>query len=290
VEVGGRGGRRERDVVKREQALRRQLGSLGTLEQAVNAMKSLSAHHLRAARDGLAAARAYRHGLDAVLASAGIEQDLPQVDAPAVLLIGADLGLCDGYNLRLVETAREVRTRLGARTLYTVGKRPLSMLRRAGIETARHYAAATSVAGLTRLLLTLADDVLGDYLSGVSTSVHVVSARFDGVGAFMPVVTRILPLRRSRQAARPAATPYVPPRHLARVAVREYLYSTLFEILLDALASEHGARLVATQSAGEWLDGRVRELERQVSNVRRESGTQEVLEVALGARQRRRQA
>jgi hypothetical protein len=47
-------------------------------------------------------------------------------------------------------------------------------------------------------------------------------------------------------------------------------------------------RLVATQSAGRWLDDRVTDLHRQLSSVRREAGTQEVLEVAAGARQRRR--
>ena len=93
--------------MKREQTLRRRLESLDVLGEVVNAMKSLSAHHVRAARAGLAAARAYRDGIDQVIASAGIAQVAPQKGAPAVLLIAADLGLCNGYNSRLVETAVE---------------------------------------------------------------------------------------------------------------------------------------------------------------------------------------
>ena len=49
--------------------------------------------------------------------------------------------------------------------------------------------------------------------------------------------------------------------HLMRIAIREYLYSTLCELLLDALAAEHGMRLVSTQSAGQWLDERVARVE-----------------------------
>ena len=79
---------------------------------------------------------------------------------------------------------------------------------------------------------------------------------------------------------------YVSEQHLAEIAIREFLYITLFELLLDALASEHGMRLVATESAGEWLEGRISATERQLFAVRREEATQEVLDVASGARRR----
>jgi F-type H+-transporting ATPase subunit gamma len=274
--------------MKREQTLRRRLESLGMLGNAVNAMKSLSAHHLRSARNDLAAARAYREGIDDLMAAADITQAQPATDRPAVLLIAADLGLCDGYNARLVDTAIAERTRLRAALLYDVGRRPLATLRRAGVLPARTYPAVTSVAGLTGLLLTLADDVIGEYLRGAFTALHVVSARFDGIGAFTPVVTRVLPVAPARRVRSTATVRYVSSSHLMRIAIREYLYSTLYQLLLEALAAEHGMRLVATQSAGEWLDGRVRQLQRQLSSVRRESSTQEVLEVAAGARQRTR--
>lgn len=274
----------------RERTLRRKLDSLRVLGAAVNAMKSLSAHHLRASRAGLTTARTYRDGIDRVIASAGIVQVGSPAAAPAFLLIAADLGLCDGYSSRVTDMALDQHRLLNARRFYCIGRRPLTMLRRLNIEPARIYPTVTSVGGLSRLLLTLADDVLGDYVTGAFSSLHVVSARFDGVGAFTARTTRVLPVASTRPVRRAAATPYADPRHLARTAVREYLYSTLYELLLDALASEHGMRLIATQSAAEWLDGRVKSLQRQLSSARRESSTQEVLDVAGSARQRRRRA
>jgi F-type H+-transporting ATPase subunit gamma len=275
--------------VKREQALRRQLASLRMLGSAVTAMKSLSAHHLRAARDGLAAARDYRDGLDALVASIDVPA-LPHAAAPpGVLLVAADLGLCGGYNVRLAEAAIDQYHHAGASRLYCVGRRPLAALRRSGIETAATWPAVTSVAGITGLLLTLADDVLGDYLTGAVGAVDVVSARFDGIGAFAPVTTRVLPFA-PKPAAHAASTRYSSADRLVRVAMREYLYATLYGLMLDALASEHGMRLVSTQSAGQWLDRRVDDVHRRLSSVRREAGTQEVLEVAAGGRQRRRAA
>src|SRR6266540_6204792 len=115
--------------MKREHTLRRKLASLGMLGQAVTAMKSLSAHHLRSARAGLAAARAYRLGIDRVTAAAGITQIAPQDSAPGVLVLASDLGLCNGYNAQLVDTTLDQYRRLEAKVTYCVGKRPLLSLR-----------------------------------------------------------------------------------------------------------------------------------------------------------------
>ena len=274
--------------MRREQTLRRKLESLDVLGEVVNAMKSLSAHHVRAARAGLAAARAYRDGIDQAIASVGIAQVAPQKGSPAVLLIAADLGLCNGYNSRLVETAVEEYQRLGATSFYCIGRRPLTALRRANVPVARSYGTVTSVAGLTSLLLTLADDVLGDYLTGTFSSLHIVSARFDGVGAFTPHSTRVLPVASTRTVDRATAAPYASAGHLAEAARARIPVLDAVRAAARCARSEHGMRLVATQSAGEWLDARLTDIRRQLASARRESSTQEVLDLAGGVRQRRR--
>ena len=79
----------------------------------------------------------------------------------------------------------------------------------------------------------MADDVLGDNLTGTFSSLHIVSAHFDGLGAFTPHSTRVLPEASTRTVGRATATPYASAGHLADAVVRECLYSTLFELLLD---------------------------------------------------------
>jgi F-type H+-transporting ATPase subunit gamma len=274
--------------MKRERALQRGLRSLGTLGQTINALKSLSAQHLRTARAGLPTARAYREGIDATVALTGLRQIGPPTEQRALLLTASDLGLCDGYNSRLVDAMLDQQRALTATQFYCVGKRPLFALERANVQVTRAYPAAASVAGLTRLLLTLADDVFGDYLAGAFGSLTAVPARFEGVGAFTARTTRVLPIAPRQAVGTVAATPYASARHLAVSLVREYLYSTLFELLLDALAAEHGTRLIATEGAAEWLDAQVSDLRRQLSSARRESSTQEVLDIAGAARRHRR--
>jgi F-type H+-transporting ATPase subunit gamma len=274
--------------VKKKETLRRELASLGMLADAVGAMKSLSAHHLRAARADLQAARVYRDGIGQMLADAGLAQIPTRTDPHAVLVVAADLGLCDGYNARIATAAIEHCQRMSAHAVYVAGRRILPTLAHAGIRPVGTYTPAASAAGLPSALLTLADDVLGAYLEGTFGTLDVVSARFDGVGACSPTITQVLPVIPSARPRGTARTPYVGSAYLRRIAVREYLYSMLYELLVDALASEHGMRLVATQAAGEWLDERVGVVQRQLASVRREASTQEVLEVAAGARLRRR--
>jgi F0F1-type ATP synthase gamma subunit len=74
---------------------------------------------------------------------------------------------------------------------------------------------------------------------------------------------------------------------MTAAVVREYLYITLYDLLIDALAAEHSARLVATEAAEQWLTERSHRVRRQLVATRREATTQEVLEIATGARARR---
>jgi F-type H+-transporting ATPase subunit gamma len=274
--------------MKREQTLRRRFESLSTLSAAVSAMKSLSGHHFRATRGALAPARAYREGVDGTMASIGIGAPPPTKAPAAVLLVAADLGLCGSYTSRLAQEAiAQYRNVSGAR-LYCVGSRSQGALKRAGLATTRLYRAPTGVDGLMSLLLVLADEVLNDYLSEAFGVLYVVSGRFEGVGSFRPVVSLVLPVTPVAKTVPLRPSEYVSELHLAEIAIREFLYITLFELLLDALASEHGMRIVATEAAGEWLRARISSTERQIFAVRREEATQEVLDIASGARLRRR--
>lgn len=266
--------------MKREHSLRRRLRSLETLSEAVGAMKSLSAHHFRSARTALPAARAYRKGIDDALAVLRLHQRAPPGEAPAILLVAADLGLCGGYNSQLAAAAIDNHSRLNAKRIYCVGHRPLASLKRADVKVDRGYSAPTSVLGLTELLLRLGEDLLVDYRDGKFGTLNVISAKFDGVGEFTPTCARLLPIDPHETMSSMKPSSYVTSGHLAAVAVREYLYIRLFQTSLDSLASEHGARLVATESAGEWLSEKTAAARRQLAAMRREASTQEVLDIA----------
>ncbi|WP_395853744.1 F0F1 ATP synthase subunit gamma [Cystobacter fuscus] len=272
--------------MKREATLRRQLHTFQTLAEAVGALRPLAAHHFRMARAQLPLAREYRAGVEQAVGGLKLAFPTSPTGVPGLLVVAADLGLCGGYNSRLAEAARTHGERLGARRVHCVGHRVVTLLARAGVVPARVYPAPTGVRGLPGLLLRLVEELLDEYLAGELSTYHVVSARFGGVGTFTPVCTPLLPVRVAPAGDAVPPSPYDSAEHLAVVAVRELLYILLHELLLDALASEHGARLVATESASEWLEERLGTTRRLLGSLRREASTQEVLAIASGARLR----
>jgi F-type H+-transporting ATPase subunit gamma len=272
--------------VKREAELRRRLHVLRALRETIGAMKSLSAHHLRATRAAVAPAREYRaatlrilQGTQARLAAGSGEAGL--------LVIGAELGLCGAYNAQVARAASERRLALGPGPTSCVGQRAASLLARHGVGVQRTYPGPTSVNGITELLLRVAEDLLTQYVTQYMSSFSIVSSHFGGVGSAAVESVCLLPVRASEGAAAAVAR-YATPEQLGDASVREFLYITLYESLLDALAAEHSARLLATQAAERWLEERTQRLERSWVAARRESSTQEVLEIAAGARARRR--
>ncbi|HSB20586.1 MAG TPA: FoF1 ATP synthase subunit gamma [Anaeromyxobacteraceae bacterium] len=270
--------------MRQRQELERRLRSLEALGATVGAMKSLSAHHFREIRASVEPARLYRQGIDRMIEwsrPAPVEGAGPQ----GLIVLGSELGLCGAYNARVAGAAARRRAELGEGPTLCVGRRAGLLLVHRGVRANRVYPGLARSSGIGSLLLRLAEDTLQLHATAGVLAFEVVSSRFEGVGSDTPTVTRLLPARAGAVERGPSGR-YVSGDHLAAAVVREFLYITLYDLLLDALASEHGARIVATQSAERWLRDRTSQLRRHLASARREAGTQEVIEIAAGARAR----
>ena len=126
-------------------------------------------------------------------------------------------------------------------------------------------------------------------IRGGDVGLWMVAARFEGAGQFTPVRIPVLPVAAPADRSPLAISPYCSGAHLQTVVVREYLYISLYETLLEALASEHGKRLVTAEAARSWLEERVEATRRLAAAIRREASTQEILEVVVAARAARRE-
>jgi F-type H+-transporting ATPase subunit gamma len=270
--------------MKRESDLKQRLESLENLLDAVSAMKSISAHHLRAARRELEPVRDYKQGVDSAVDQACVELPPGGSGDCGLVVVGAELGLCGGYNAQVAETAIRARSEHGEGPTFCAGNRVATILKRRALQPARSYAMPSGVAGITNLLLKLTEHVLVAYFEQGLSRVDLVAARFQGVGDFDVQVSPLLPITPPESTPASVRHDYVSAAHIAEVAVRELLYITLYAQLIEAMASEHGARLVATQSAEKWLEERTSRVDRQLTAAKREATTQEAIEIASGVR------
>ncbi|MDH3520670.1 MAG: F0F1 ATP synthase subunit gamma [Myxococcales bacterium] len=270
--------------MSRARVLQRRLRALGALEEAVAALRSLSAQHFRAARAPLAAVRAYREAMQGFLAVLGAREAARDAAPAGIVLVAADLGLVGDYTARLVREALALRSECGPGPLVCLGRRAVAPLEKAGALPDAVQPAPTRVAGLTGLLLPLVDTLLSLRREGRLGALWLVAARFEGAGSYTPMRVPVLPVAAAAGRPRLASSPYCDAEHLRAVVVREHLYASLYETLLEALASEHGKRLVTAESARSWLEERIGATRRLAAALRREASTQEVLEVVSAAR------
>ncbi len=272
--------------MKRQLLLQHRLRTLSALQDAIEAMRSLAAHHFRRARQALGAARDYRSEMDSVISEIGINQPLNESASCGLLVVASDMGLCGDYNVRLSRLGISEAQAHGKHKLYSVGRRARSNLIKHQLVPDRVFDAPASLDGLSHSLLDIAQEIFDDYLSQRIGSLYVVSASFEGVGHFTARSTRVLPVQPIAEREPLRRSPYISSDYLAVVAVREYLYITLYEILLDALAAEHGMRLTATESALEWLEDTAKTTSWQLVAARSEAATQELLDIVAGSRKK----
>jgi F0F1-type ATP synthase gamma subunit len=271
--------------MSRERTLQRRLVMLETLEEAVGALRSLSAQHFRATRALLPAVRAYRDEVQRFLGTLPTLRGRSASEGrTGIVLIAADLGLVGDYTTRLVREALALRAESAPGPFVCLGHRAVPALTRAGVQPYAIQPAPTSVSGLTGVLLPLVDTLLALHRDEGLEELWLVAARFEGAGVFSPVRVRILPIEPRADAPTLEPSPYCDEAQLRTVVVREHLYATLYETFLEALASEHGKRLVTAEAARSWLEERIGSARRLTAALRRETSTQEVLEVVVAAR------
>lgn len=228
----------------------------------------------------------------------------PSVRRIEFVVVGADRGLCGGYNLALGRAAREfaaARAAEGVEVTATVkGRRAETYLRRATTIPIRGASGWTRAGVTDGEIDALLDEVLVRFLGGEADEVWACYTAFITSMQREPTAVRLLPVAPladdvqtqgvgvsgDESAARgwsyePAQQPCV--AELLRAFVRLQIE----DVLLEAYASEQAARMVTMQEASERADRSLAELRVHYNRLRRESITADLVGVLVAGRVRK---
>ncbi len=276
-------------------ALRRRIKSVQNTQQITKAMEMVAAAKLRRAQGRATAARPYAARISAMLASlagAAAELDHPlfkarEVRRTALVLVTADRGLCGGYNSALIRAA-EQRLRAaapGSIQLVLVGRKGRDYFRRRKYPVLATYTPVPAEASLD-FARTLTQDLIGRFTAGEVDQVDLMFTEFISALRRTVRVHTFLPVGAAGGAAATAGdvTIFEPDAEtIFAELLPRYATARLFASLADALASEHGARMIAMgaarKNAGELIDLLVLRRNR----VRQATITKELLEIVGGA-------
>jgi F-type H+-transporting ATPase subunit gamma len=269
--------------------IKRKIKTIQNIGQMCRAMKTVSLVKLQKAEMRLSAARPYRATMEKALArllNALGEDYFPGGGADGLIIITSDKGLCGGYNAGLIRRSQQEMQEMGGMKdlpLITLGKKGDRFFRRRGgkiIDSLSPLGSEVAFAPLSRL----ADRLLLQLKSGELSSLRAVYGRFLRGTRSEVVVEEIFPPPMREDNGHDEDVIFEPPAEvLAELLLKHYLRSALFGVVMESLASEHGARVAAMTAASENADEMIRALTMTYNKARQAAITSELTEIVSSA-------
>jgi len=273
--------------------IKRRIRSVKNTKQITKAMEMVSAAKLRRAQSRLEAARPYGHKMKEMLenlaaAAAEVQHPLFEVRPVrnrALVLITGDKGLAGSYNANVIRRAEAyMKSGEGERTrLITIGKKGGAYFRRRGYPVLEHYQEIgdqvdfAKATGISRRVVEL-------YLGGEVDEILILSSRFISAMSRAMAMEKFLPIEPPAGKRESAGYIFEPSAEAIFASlVPRYVGNRLLMSLLEASASEHGARMVAMSSASKNADEMIDRLTLAHNRARQAAITKEIAEIVGGA-------
>jgi F-type H+-transporting ATPase subunit gamma len=264
-------------------------------------MKMVSAAKLRRAQDAIVQMRPYAQKLQEMLSNivsnaegevgGSLAKDRGN-DKVLMIVITSDRGLAGGYNANLVKTAKQTvadnysaQHKKGNVTIWNIGKKGYESLTRAEYKTNADF---------KDIFLNLSFEAVQEVASAAVKAfenrefdvVEVVYSEFKNAATQRFVVERFLPIPKveRKEGVKKADFIFEPAQEqLVAELMPKILNTQLFKAVLDAHASEHGARMTAMDKASENANELLKVLKISYNRARQAAITTELTEIVSGA-------
>jgi F-type H+-transporting ATPase subunit gamma len=281
--------------------VRNRISSVQSTQQITKAMKMVSAAKLRRAQDAILQMRPYARKMQDMLSNIVSSTDIESAGPLAIernpekvliILITSDRGLCGGYNANLVklafQTAKEKYTdqlSKGNVTFWCIGKKGYESLTKMGYKTSDAYKNIFLHLSFEHVQA-CAQEAVKAYLNKDFDVVEIVYSEFKNAATQRFQLERFLPIPKIEPKAGSTQTDFIfePDKEkLLAEMMPKILNTQLFKAVLDANASEHGARMTAMDKATENAHELIKVLKLSYNRARQAAITTELTEIVSGA-------
>ncbi len=277
--------------------IRRRIKSVKNTRQITKAMELVAASKMKKAQQAALAGQPYAQLMASMMAALGphIEESLHPflikrtIRTRGILLVSTDKGLAGPLNANLFKVVMEIKTPAKFVSLGRKGSQFLARTRRDLLaDFPVHDRAPFSEVRVAIEFL------VKQYLDGVVDTIEVIYPRFKNTLIQEPTLQPILPLSSltesiaalAREAKRVAPIEdrefvFEPnPHQVLEALLPFYVNRYIYQLVLNAKASEHSARMVAMKTAKDNATKLLGDLTLEYNKARQAAITQEILEIA----------
>lgn len=282
--------------------VRNRIKSVQSTQQITKAMKMVSAAKLRRAQDAIVQMRPYAKKLQEMLSNivsnmdgeTGAELAVERpVEKVLIIAVSSDRGLCGAYNANIIKLARAValenyaqQTSKGNVTIWPIGKKAADFFVKSKFKTNATY---------KDLFLSLsfehtqeiAQAAIEAFRKNEFDVVEVVYSEFRNAATQRFTVERFLPIPKVEpKGGKVTKADFIfEPDQETLIAelMPKILNTQLYKAVLDANASEHGARMTAMDKASENANELLKNLRITYNRARQAAITTELTEIVSGA-------
>ena len=278
--------------------VRDRITSVKNTQKITSAMKLVSAAKLRRAQAAIEGMLPYSDKLFSILSSllSCVEDSATPYTAVrdcrrvVVVAVSSDTGLCGTFNANVIrllhETVWSYRAKGVEVELYSVGKKIHDAAIKIGLEPVCDLM-EQSASPVYNAVAAVARSFMSRYAAGDVDRVEIIHSHFQSAAKQIAVNDRLLPLDiQSLQIEPVASCGYlVEPgeSEILNQLLPKVVELRMFASLLDSVAAEHAARVLAMQIATDNADDLISELTLEYNKGRQQAITNELLDIMSGA-------
>ena len=275
--------------------IKRRKGSIQSTQQITKAMKLVSTVKLQKARNRAEQSNPYFNYMyqtvTSMLARSG-NLNHPYLKAgdsrkKAVITIASNRGLAGGYNANVVKLITGSGFAKEDVQVYMIGRKAKELLVRKGYEIKADYSDVIESPVYEDASL-ICKEVLEAFSKGEIGEIYLAYTHFKNTVSHEPTLMKLLPVEfdeaELKEADSNVLMNYEPNEEEALdLIIPKYMTSLFYGALVEAVASENGARMQAMDSATSNADEMISDLTLKYNRARQGSITQELTEIIAGA-------
>lgn len=280
------------------------IASVNSTRKITSAMKMVASSKLRRAQQAIEQMRPYEERLNSIMATflknmqgevASPYAVTREVKRVVLVAYSSNSSLCGGFNSNVIKELRkavEAYRAAGVEVvrIYPLGRKVFDAMRKDDFSDLTDYSAVLNHPAYAPVVK-VASEIMQMYVRGEIDKAEILYHHFKSSSTqvlrhedFLPVSLDV----QEEEGAQASALDYIvepSPAEILTELIPKALHLKLYAAMLDSLASEHAARVIAMQVATDNADELLRDLTLQYNKSRQQAITNELLDLAGGAMQ-----